>query len=60
MEKLLERYLKSYHNWENIYIGNYNVDGAICTVIFYTDESRYYKQTTNINIWDMLVFLNVT
>lgn len=59
MEKLLEQYLKSYHNWENIYIGNYSVDGAICTVTFYTDESRYYKETTNINIWDILVFLNV-
>jgi hypothetical protein len=59
MENLLERYLKSYHNWGNIYIDNYNIDGATCSVTFYTDESRYYKETTNINIWDMLVFLNV-
>lgn len=60
MENLLERYLKNYQNWENIYIGNYNVDGAICTVTFYTDESRHYRETININIWDMLLFLNVT
>ena len=59
MEKLLERYLRSCRYWENIYIGNYNIDGAICTVTFYTDESRHYKETTNINIWDIVVFLNV-
>jgi hypothetical protein len=59
MENLLERYLKKLHNWQNIYIGHYDVDGAICSVTFYTDESRYYKETTNINIWDMLVYLNV-
>lgn len=56
MESLLKRYLKNYSYWEYIDIDYYNVDGAVCTVAFYTDESKYYKETLNINIWDMLVF----
>lgn len=59
MEKLLEIYLKSVENWEYINIRNWNVDGATCFVEYYTDESKYYKETKNINVWDMLVFLNV-
>lgn len=59
MQKLLERYLKSIENSEYINIRNWNVDGATCFVEYYTDESNYYKETKNINVWDMLVFLNV-
>jgi hypothetical protein len=58
MEKLLEKYLINYSDWGDIYIGDYYIDGAICSVTFYTDPSRYYKETTNINVWDMLMFLN--
>ena len=59
MEDILKRYIQKYHNWEYIYIGYYNVDGANCEVKFYTDESKYYSEKININIWDMLIFLNV-
>lgn len=58
MEKLLEKYLKSYSSWDNIFINHWNIDGAICTVNYYTDESRHYKEIINVNIWDMLIFLN--
>ena len=59
MEDILKKYIQKYHNWEYIYIDYYNVDGANCEVKFYTDESKYYSEKININIWDMLIFLNV-
>ena len=46
MEFLLEQYLSYY----------YNIDGAICNVTYYTDESKDYKQTTSINIWQVVAF----
>lgn len=58
MDKLLEKYLKRIGNYEYIHIDYWNVDGAICSVTFYTDLSTYFKTDMNINVWDMLVFLN--
>lgn len=58
MEKLLEKYLRNYYKNEDITIRNYNVDGAICFVKFNTDESKYYTEQININIWEMVVYLN--
>ena len=60
MKKLLEQYLKSIQNLEYINIHCWDVDGATCFVEFYTDEGGYYKETKKINVWDMLVFLNVS
>lgn len=54
MKRLIEQYLRDY---SDIYIDHYNIDGAVCSVTFYTDESQHYRETTNINIWDMLLFL---
>ena len=59
MENLLKKYIQKQADWEDIYIGYYNVDGATCEVTYYTDYDRNYKETMNINIWDMMVFLNV-
>jgi hypothetical protein len=58
MEELLTKYLKSAENWDYIVINHYNIDGANCEVVYYTEESKYYRETMNINIWDMLIFLN--
>jgi UDP-glucose 4-epimerase len=59
MEKLLERYIKSIEKWKYVCISYFDVDGANCFVEYYTDEFKIYKETKNINVWDMLVFLNV-
>ena len=59
MEDLLKKYLQKENNWDYIYITYWNVDGASCEVTYYTDESKYYKEKSNINIWDMMIFLNV-
>lgn len=60
MKKLIEDYLMNYHGWSSIYIDYYNVDGATCDVKFrfrYFD-SDFNHEKVNINVWDMLVFLN--
>ena len=59
MEDLLKKYLQKENNWDYIYITYWNVDGANCVVTYYTDESKHYKEQSNINIWDMMIFLNV-
>lgn len=56
MEELLEPYLKSTYNWEYVKVDYYNVDGANCEVVFYTDVEEYYKETRNVNIWDLTAF----
>lgn len=58
MEELIEDYLRSIYGEYAISIKNWNVDGANCYVEFYMDEYKYYKESLNINVWDMLVFLN--
>lgn len=58
MEKIFEQYLKNEYNLDYIKIINYDIDGANCSVNFYTDQSHHYKETNNINIWDMFIFLN--
>lgn len=60
MKEILTKYLQSEDNWETIIVDYWNIDGANCEVIYYTDKSRYYKETKNINVWDMLMFLNLT
>ena len=57
MENLIERYLKHYLQSESIQISYYNVDGAVCTVVVYTDFAQHNKATFNINIWNMLTFI---
>jgi len=59
MYDILKRYIQKYYNLEYIIIDGYIVDGANCEVKFYTDGGKYYHKQININIWDMLVFLNV-
>ena len=60
MEEILKKYIQKINNWKDIYIDYHNIDGANCEVIFYTDVSRQYKENININIWDMMIFLNVS
>ena len=55
MEELLLNYLRKEMGWDNIKITRYNVDGAICTV---KCEIGGDYEIININIWDMMVFLN--
>jgi hypothetical protein len=55
MEELLRKYLLKKLDWENITISNYDVDGANCCVKYIVDGC---KETLNINIWDIVVFLN--
>lgn len=57
MEDLLKEYIQDKLNWDSIIINFYNVDGANCEVTFYTDDSKYYKEVININIWDMFIFM---
>ena len=58
MEELLTKYLKSTENWDYIMVNYYNIDGANCEVVYYTDESHYYTEKKNINVWNILIFLN--
>lgn len=60
MEELLKKYIQKQNQWEDIYIDYWNVDGATCDVTYYTDSSKHYKEKVNINIWDMMIFLNAT
>ena len=56
MEELLKKYITKYLNaWEDVEIISYNVEGATCCVTY-----RLYgcRDKLNINIWDMVVFLN--
>jgi hypothetical protein len=55
MEELLRKYIVKYFNWENVEILGYDVDGAMCCVRYKIDGCR---ETLNLNIWDMVVFLN--
>jgi len=58
MEELLEKYLKGNGSNENVYIDYYHIDGAVCSVKYFTDKERNYREYDNINIWQMLLFLN--
>lgn len=58
MKSMLERFLKHHRDIDYIYIDYYNVDGASCHVVYYTDEERNYKVIATINIWDVMAFLN--
>jgi len=58
MEEILIKYLKKALNLEYVKIWNFNVNGSNCYVEFHTDEHNNYKEQKNINIWDMVVFLN--
>ena len=58
MEVLLEKYLRENSGNKNIYIDYYHVDGAVCSVKYFTDEERHYREYDNINVWDMLLYLN--
>jgi UDP-glucose 4-epimerase len=57
--EILKKYIRKHHDWEYIDFDYFNIDGANCEVKFYTDESHCYIETININIWDMVMFLNV-
>lgn len=58
MEDLLKKYIISVLEWEYVDIQIYNIDGSTCSVNFYTDEYNTHKEYININIWEMLEFLN--
>ena len=47
MEKILENYLKETTPYDTIIISYFNVDGAICSVKYRTDE-YYPSETVNI------------
>jgi len=56
MEELLKKYITKYLNaWEDVEIISYNVEGVTCSVDY---ETYGCKENLNINIWDMVVFLN--
>jgi hypothetical protein len=38
-----------------IHIRSWSIEGSECTVSYYIDDSA---ETIDINVWDMLVFLN--
>ena len=58
MEELLKKYLESIYDYGIIKIRYYNIEGSNCSVSFWTDNDKMYKERMNINIWDMLIFLN--
>jgi len=55
-EKILIEYIKE-QNYAIESIDNYDIDGSICKVVFYSDDSHYYKETININLWKFIFFL---
>ncbi|WWT39401.1 hypothetical protein [Microcystis phage Mel-JY01] len=42
---------------ENIDIKHYDIDGATCSVMYYTNDGDVFGQDLQINIWDMVMFL---
>ena len=59
MKEILTKFIQSEDNWEEIIVDYWNINGAECEVVYYTDYSRHYKERKIINIWDMLVFIKV-
>ncbi len=56
MEELLKKYITKYLSaWEDVEILNYTVEGATCSVNY---EMYGCKGDLNINIWDVVAFLN--
>ena len=58
MEDLLKNFIIQVYKYPHVDIDHYIIDGANCTVNFYTDDGRYYRETVNINVWEMIGFLN--
>lgn len=59
MKELLKRYLsKQYNWWDEVHILSFNVDGAVCSVDITHDLEHSNVEHENINIWDMILFLN--
>ena len=58
MKDLITQYLKHTEISEIIIVDYYNIDGANCSVAFYTDEACNNKDYTNINVWDFINFLH--
>lgn len=60
MEELLKKYIEKECNLKEVIIDYYNIEGVECKVKFYVDNSDVLLYgTLYINIWDMLIFLNV-
>lgn len=58
LKRLLLLYIKENQNLDYVKIDYYNVDGTICSVKFYTEESQHYKEHININLWRFIAFIN--
>ena len=58
MEELLKKYIINKTGIETVSIYSHIIDGAICTVSYYSDGTKSYNNVMNINIWNMLIFLN--
>jgi hypothetical protein len=56
MKEFLEAYLLLTVTYtQNIELKNYNIDGAICSVEYLTDQIFLEKE--NINIWEVMSFI---
>ena len=60
MEKLLEKYLKKRFGHNYVKIHYFEPNGGNCSTEYYSEESHYYKETININVWDVIAFLYCT
>ena len=58
MRDLLKNFIVQVYKYPHVDIDYYNIDGANCTVNFYTDDERYYHEIVTINVWEMIGFLN--
>lgn len=56
MKKILAQALKRYYGWKSVYIKDYVIDGAVCTVVLWVDASQQHEISIKFNIWDMLEF----
>jgi len=55
--EILKKYIMNQYNWEYIDIDYFNINGANCEIKFYIDKNHHHSETTNINIWGMMMFL---
>lgn len=57
-KEILEEYIKNNFSLVYVCVNDFDIDGANCAVEYYDDENHDYKENTNINIWDMVLFLH--
>jgi hypothetical protein len=58
MKDLLQKFIVQVYEYPYVDIDYYIIDGVNCSVNFYTDDDRNYREKVTINVWEMVAFLN--